>query len=94
MADKKKEPESKKNQGARPEIESLKPKVVSLKPKAKALVKINLSPIEELGRDIKPWELAGLMRAAGWAEGKQVTAGDFKLALTKFRQRPQGGGKI
>lgn len=55
-----------------------------------------LKPVEHLAKEknIKTWELAGLMRAAGWAPGKQVAEGEFDLALNKFRRRPQGGGKL
>jgi len=56
---------------------------------------------EELGvtalaekRALPPWELAGLMQAAGWAPGKQVTETAFDDALTRFRTRPLGGGRI
>lgn len=43
---------------------------------------------------IKPWELAGLMRAAGWAEGKYLAPSVFAKALAAFRVRRQGGGGI
>ena len=43
---------------------------------------------------IKPWELAGLMRAAGWAEGKYLAPSVFAKALAAFRTRRQGGGGI
>lgn len=43
---------------------------------------------------IKPWELAGLMRAAGWAEGKYLAPSVFAKALAAFRARRQGGGGI
>lgn len=44
-------------------------------------------------RGVKPWELAGLRRAQGWAEGKRVDASAFDRALAAFRQRPMGGGR-
>ena len=55
-----------------------------------------LMPVEELAeaKNIKSWEVAGLMRAAGWAPGKQVTKEDFDQTLGRFRRRPQGGGRI
>jgi len=58
--------------------------------------KEDLRPVEELAEDagLKPWEEAGLMRAAGWAEGKQVTKGRFDEALAAFRARPQGSGRL
>ncbi|OQY20079.1 MAG: hypothetical protein B6I36_02220 [Desulfobacteraceae bacterium 4572_35.1] len=65
------------------------------KPRKKASAK-DLQPVESLAVDlsIPPWELAGMMRAAGWAEGKQVTADEFADALQRFRSRRVGGGKI
>lgn len=45
-------------------------------------------------RTLPTWELAGLMQAAGWAPGKQVTETAFDDALTRFRNRPLGGGRI
>jgi hypothetical protein len=55
-----------------------------------------LQPVVKLAakRAIPGWELAGLMRAAGWAEGKQVTADEFDSALQRFRERRIGGGAI
>ena len=55
-----------------------------------------IHPVEELAaaKNIESWELAGLMRAAGWAQGKQVSEDEFDLALGGFRKRPQGGGRI
>ncbi|MDY0349050.1 MAG: hypothetical protein RBR13_09520 [Tenuifilaceae bacterium] len=40
------------------------------------------------------WEVAGMMMAAGWAEGKQVSEAQFVKALAAFRKRGQGGGNI
>lgn len=53
-------------------------------------------PIEILaqGANMPAWELAGVRRALGWAEGKQVTQTVFDQALAAFRKRPQGGGRI
>lgn len=55
-----------------------------------------LFPVEELAEtaNIPAWELAGLMRAAGWSPGKHVAADEFGAALDRFRSRPQGGGRI
>jgi hypothetical protein len=55
-----------------------------------------LQPVAELATaaGVKEWELAGLMRAAGWAEGKECTPEVFARALAAFRARPQGGGRI
>lgn len=56
----------------------------------------DLRPVEELAAmaSVKEWELAGLMRAAGWAAGKECSPALFARALTAFRSRPQGGGRI
>ena len=55
-----------------------------------------LTPVEKLATDaeLPAWELAGLMRAAGWAGGKQVTQIVFDKALAAFRNRGQGRGRI
>ena len=64
--------------------------------KKKPATSKELKPVEDLAgaKNIKSWELAGLMRAAGWAPGKQVSEDEFDLVLDRFRKRPQGGGKI
>lgn len=64
--------------------------------KSDRLKEDELLPVETVAKEagLPDWEIAGLMRAAGWLPGKQVTAGEFDFALTKFRKRPQGGGKI
>ncbi|OGV50946.1 MAG: hypothetical protein A2X49_15370 [Lentisphaerae bacterium GWF2_52_8] len=56
----------------------------------------DLLPVEEIARarDLPSWETAALMAATGWAPGKQVTNEAFDEALTLFRNRPQGGGRI
>ncbi|MBU1002790.1 MAG: hypothetical protein KKE73_09730 [Proteobacteria bacterium] len=55
-----------------------------------------LYPVDELAtiNDLAPWELASLKRFAGWAEGRQVSEDDFNNALTLFRGRTMGGGKL
>lgn len=50
--------------------------------------------VHALASSVPDWEVAGLMRAAGWAPGKQVTKTVFNDTLEKFRNRPQGGGRI
>lgn len=52
--------------------------------------------IQALGAQNKVpgWEMAGLMRAAKWAPGKQVTQDQFAQALAMFRDRRQGSGRI
>jgi hypothetical protein len=58
--------------------------------------KAALFPVEDLAgkKGLKPWYIAGLRRAAGWAPGKKVSEAEFKKAVDKFNKRPQGGGKI
>ncbi|MBF0454952.1 MAG: hypothetical protein HQL72_09100 [Magnetococcales bacterium] len=66
-------------------------------PQAKPVVEENpLQPVETLAEQSKVpgWELAGVMRAAGWAKGKQATADIFSQALAGFRNRKQGSGRI
>jgi hypothetical protein len=55
-----------------------------------------LKPVEDLADNagMKNWETAGLVRATGWREGKRVTQSEFDGALSAFRARPQGGGRI
>lgn len=55
-----------------------------------------LFPVEDLAKaeDLPSWEAAGLMAAAGWAPGKQVSKTDFREKLKIFKNRPQGGGRI
>ncbi|XPV77686.1 MAG: hypothetical protein ACNI27_07145 [Desulfovibrio sp.] len=50
-----------------------------------------LFPVEELAEELPRWEIAGLMRAAKWAEGKLVSKAEFESQLLKFRNRAQGG---
>lgn len=55
-----------------------------------------LYPVETLANNagLKPWQLAGLRQATGWADGKQVTLSEFAAAVQRFEQRGMGGGKI
>lgn len=55
-----------------------------------------LFPVEELAANagLPAWERAALTAATGWAPGKQVSRAAFEQALTDFRNRPQGGGRI
>ncbi|MBI4621042.1 MAG: hypothetical protein HY739_12925 [Desulfobacterales bacterium] len=64
--------------------------------KGKKKIEEDLKPVEDLAEEaeLKPWETAGLARAAGWTEGKQVTKNEFDSAVSAFRCRPQGGGRI
>lgn len=56
----------------------------------------SLLPVEDLAREagLKPWQLAGLRRACGWVEGKQVTLAEWKAAVLRFENRGMGSGKI
>jgi hypothetical protein len=62
-------------------------------PKSKAQEK--LQPIDELAgeRGMPAPQLAGMCRANGWAEGKQVTATEFETAMTAYIRRPMGSGR-
>jgi hypothetical protein len=63
---------------------------------SKNKTKAPLMPVETLAEEarIPTWELAALRQAARWADGKQVTQGEFDIALENLRNRPQGGGTI
>ncbi len=65
-------------------------------PQAETKSGADLRPIEDLAQAacVPAWELAGLMRAVSWAEGKQVTEKDFNAALNALKKRGQGGGRI
>lgn len=88
---------SKKNQdgtGKPPVQEPAKEK----KP-GRMLPKKSTVPVEDItvlaeNDNIPAWELAGIMKAAGWAEGKRISGDEFTAAVKKFRNRPQGGGRI
>ena len=60
------------------------------------MTKPELYPIEHLVADNKvaAWEGVAMMRAMGWFPGKMVPEEMFTDALTRFRNRPQGSGKI
>lgn len=87
MAEKKKDRDAKSDRDVTSE-HVIKPEQNVKKPQ--------LHELEELAamRGVPAWELAGMMRAAEWAKGRQVSAEQFDSALAKFRKRPQGGGKI
>lgn len=44
-------------------------------------------------KGVPGWETAGLMKAAGWVAGKQISEKEFETALDNFRNRRQGGGR-
>lgn len=54
-----------------------------------------LQPVDELGaeRGMPAPSLAGMCRANGWAEGKQVTATELETAMTAYASRPMGSGR-
>lgn len=62
-------------------------------PKSKEQVK--LQPLAELAaeRGMPAPALAGMCRANGWAEGKQLDAEEFEQAMEVYRQRPMGGNR-
>lgn len=62
-------------------------------PKSKAQEK--LQPITELAaeRAMPAHALAGMCRANGWVEGKQLTDTEFETAMTAYIRRPMGGGR-
>ena len=64
--------------------------------KKKETEKDALADIEALASSssLPDWERVGLMHAMDWAPGKQITEAAFNDALEKFRNRPQGGGRI
>lgn len=63
---------------------------------SKVKTKAPLFPVEDLAEKAKvpAWELAALRQGMSWADGKQVTQGEFDTALNRLRNRPQGGGTI
>lgn len=75
--------------------ENSQPRPVSRPPVSRREVE-RLEAVETLAAaaGVRPWELAGLMRAARWSPGKQVAEATFEDALNRFRKRPQGGGRI
>ncbi|MDD2853533.1 MAG: hypothetical protein PHY09_16735 [Desulfuromonadaceae bacterium] len=55
-----------------------------------------LHPVTELAAlsGLSSAHVAGLCRAKGWSEGKQVTTAEFTGAMDAFENRPMGGGRI
>lgn len=74
------------------EIRPVRKKMEPVASTAKEELKDVSGLAEDMG--LKSWERAGLLSAAGWAEGKQVTRSAFEKALEGFRTRRQGGGRI
>lgn len=60
----------------------------------KSTEQAKLMPIEELAAaaNVPPHALAGMCRANGWAEGKQLSAAEFIFAVNAYRTRPMGNG--
>jgi len=56
---------------------------------------VQLQPLEELARErgVPAHALAGMCRAYGWAEGKQVSAEEFDAKVIAYRVRPMGSGR-
>jgi hypothetical protein len=54
-----------------------------------------LQPVEDLAaeRGMPEHALAGMMRANGWVEGKQMTGLAFESAMTAYIKRPMGSGR-
>ena len=54
-----------------------------------------LQPVDELAaeRGMPAALLAGMCRANGWADGKQVPASEFESAMTAYASRPMGSGR-
>ena len=63
-------------------------------PKSNAQEK--LQPIEELAaeRAVPLPALAGMSRANGWAEGKQLTGAEFETAMSDYIRKPMGSGRV
>jgi hypothetical protein len=59
----------------------------------KSTAQEKLQPVAELAaeRGMPAPHLAGMCRAKGWADGKQVTATEFETAMTAYMRRPMGG---
>jgi hypothetical protein len=62
-------------------------------PKSKAQEK--LQPVTELAaeRAMPGHALAGMCRANGWVEGKQLTGSEFESAMTAYIRKPMGAGR-
>lgn len=52
-----------------------------------------LQPVAQLAveRGVPAHAIAGMSRANGWAEGKQVTAEEFETAMEAYKNKPMGG---
>jgi len=76
--------------------EETKAPIKPIKPATKEKERAKLLPLTVLAEaaNVPAWELSALMMAAGWSEGKMLTAADFGKALSNFRKRPLGGGKL
>lgn len=68
---------------------------LSSKTKGKEDVKVDTVPVrdptvEELAErlGVKPWQMAGLLRAQGWAPGKRVSEKEFQAKLVAWLNGP------
>lgn len=61
----------------------------------KSTAQERLQHVEELAgeRGMPSPQLAGMCRANGWADGKQLTATEFETAMTAFISRPMGSAR-
>ncbi|ABB40175.1 hypothetical protein Dde_3381 [Oleidesulfovibrio alaskensis G20] len=57
--------------------------------------RVALQQVAELAaiHGLKPWELAGMLRAESWTDDKSVTKAEFDAAVTRLRERRVGGGR-
>jgi uncharacterized protein YjcR len=67
---------------------------LSSKSKSKDDVKVDVAvqdpTVEELAErlGVKPWQIAGLMKAQGWAPGKRIDESEFKAKLAAWTNGP------
>ena len=62
-------------------------------PKSKA--QETLQPLSELAaeRGMPATSLAGMCRANGWVDGKQLSGSEFEAAMTAYMKKPMGSGR-
>ncbi len=72
---------------------SEKKPVSMVAPKSKAQER--LQPVDELAaeRGMPAPALAGMMRANGWVDGKQLTGSEFECAMDSYIRKPMGSGR-
>lgn len=52
-----------------------------------------LIPVEELGKDLPDWVMAGVKMRYKWGAGKAITEKEFKDAVDRFIKGPMKGVK-